>query len=198
MTVTTLEELAEQIPAAVTKAQRVVLDAARAFANEAGISRARQAMHDAFDTLRAAQENLRAAQDEHKVAVEMFDRALLAAKNEVRFDRVAKEGNKTFWVTDDDEFENVELDDGTVERKPSGRKVRRQMPAEEAEQNVDAEARRLLVVEAQQVSEAEQELAAARDDVELAKRRLSVTQTDVQAAIAQLQLLALALPREER
>jgi hypothetical protein len=196
VTVTTLEDLSDAVAAQITQAQRVVLDAARAMANEAGIGQARRAVADALDAIRAAQEQVRSAADERRVAAEMLEQRRRQERLAVTFERVVKEGNKTFWVTDDDEVEMVEDPDGARQR-PTGRKVRRQVSADQAAELADADADRALVVERQQLEEAEQELSAARDHLSFCEKRFQAARSDVNAATVQLQVLALALPHIE-
>lgn len=191
-----MEDLSEVVAAQVTAAQRVVLDSARAMANEVGIASARRALTDALDGIRAAQEALRAAADERKAAAEQLEQRIRQERLAVAFDRVVKESNKTFWLTDDDETEMVEDADG-ARPVATGRKVRRQVTADQAVELAEAEADRALVVERQQLEECDQELAAARDALSLAEKRFQAARADVQAASVQLQVLALALPHAE-
>ena len=196
MTVTSMEDLSEVVAAQVTAAQRVVLDSARAMANEVGIASARRTLTDALDGIRSAQETLRAATDKRKAAAEQLEQRIRQERLAVAFDRVVKEGNKTFWLTDDDETEMVEGPDG-ARPQPTGRKARRQVTADQAVELAEAEADRSLVVERQQLEECDQELAAARDALSLAEKRFQAARADVQAASVQLQVLALALPHAE-
>lgn len=193
MSAATLEELSEVVAAQITRAQRVVLDAARAIGNEVGIGAARRALTDTLTDIKAAQEQVRAATDERKAAVEQLEQAQRQERLAVEFDRIVKEGNKTFWVTDDDETVMEEFPDG-ARPAPTGRKVRRQVTADQARDLAEAEADRHLVAYRQQVEECEQELAAARDHLAFCEKRFQAARSDLSAATTQLQVLALALP----
>lgn len=197
MTVTSLEDLSEAVAAQITQAQRVVLDSARAIANEAGIVPARRAVADTLADIKAAQEAVRAASDERRAAAEQLESATRQERLAVTFDRVEKEGNKTFWVTDDDETRMEEFEDG-ARLVPTGRKVRRQVTADQANELAEAEADRQLVTYRQQLDECDQELAAARDHLSFCEKRFQAARSDLNAAMTQLQVLALALPHPTR
>jgi hypothetical protein len=197
VSVTSLEDLSDAVAAQITQAQRVVLDSARAMANEVGIMQARRAVDDALDQIRRAQEQVRAAVDERKAAAEILENARRDARLTVAFDRIEKVSNKTFWVTDDDETVMEEFEDG-ARPVPTGRKVRRQVTADQANELTEAEADRQLVEFRQQLEECDQELAAARDHLSFCEKRFQAARSDLAAATTQLQVLALALPHPTR
>jgi chromosome segregation ATPase len=193
VSVASLEELSDVVAAQITQAQRVVLDAARGIANEVGIGAARRSLTDALADIKAAQEQVRAAQDERRAVAEQLDNARRDARLAATFDRVVKECNKTFWIADEDETVMEEFEDG-ARPVPTGRKMRRQVTADQAAELADAEADRHLVVPRQQLEKCEQELAAARDHLAFCEKRFQAARSDLSAATTQLQVLALALP----
>jgi hypothetical protein len=190
------EELGEAVSAALSRNQQQVLLGLRGFANEAGVAPARAAMFEALASIDECQKAVRVQQDAEKAARAAAADAVVEAEWEIRDRRVVKEGSKTFWVTDDDETEMVEGDDGTAAPQPTDRKIRKQLTADEARDRLALEVRKHHAVrEAEEaLRAAEEATAAARDRLALAERRFSACKADVNAATAQLTALANTLP----
>lgn len=191
MTVTNLAELAAHIDGEVREAMRLpTLDAVRAIANEAGIRRARIALAEAPDRLAAAQAAYRDAQAVEAAARESYQQALMEAEWEVDGD-IHKDGNKTYrWLA-------CECD-GNVKDCPvcaGAGKTRRFMLADEVKTWRSAEAAKNshVIVFAARLHTAEENTAAARDALGVADKRLSAAKYEVQAAIAELNALAVGL-----
>lgn len=173
-------ELIQRIEEQVAQAYRVRNDQVRAALNEAGIRRARGVLADAPDILANALGNLRDAQDRERRAREALDAATVAAEWDLD-SRFVVEGNKT-WL--------VDHDDGS----------RRAMTADERKTWKQAEVRKQpeVATAAAALRAAEQEVAARRDDVTLAEKRLGVARADLEAAVAELNALALTLKEQTR
>jgi hypothetical protein len=201
---TSYAELGELVAAQLTAAQRLVLDHARGFANESGIVAARNALREAVESIDKRQDAVRAAQDAERAAREAVGDAQTEVEWEMRDARVVKEGNKTYWVTDDDETEMVVKQiagEGTefASQAPTGRKRRIQVTADEARDRLAREVKKhAAVVEAEtSLRKAEESTYAARDAAASAERRFSAARADLTAAGIYLQTFALALPRPE-
>lgn len=196
MSAATVEQLAELVSVALTRTQQQVLLQLKAFANESGLTAARAAQFDALAGIEATQDQLRQAQDDERQAKGALADATVEAEWEIRDRRVEKSGNKTFWVSDDDDTEMVEGDDGIAVATPTGRKVRIPVTAAEATERLTYEARRhpAVVEAAELLRKAEEATHAARDRRDNAGRRFSACQGDLSAATAQLQALTTTLP----
>lgn len=202
MSAATVEDLAELVTLALSKTQQQILLELRAVANESRIVPARQALADALAHIGDAQRDVRAAQEEERNAKENLADALTEAEWETREQRIEKQSNKTWWVTDDDETEMVPVAAAgphggeVVGPQPTGRKLRVQVTADEARDRLAREARKHpTVIEADTaVRKAEDATYAARDRLTLAEKRFSAAKADVQAACAQLTALANTLP----
>lgn len=100
-----LEQLAERAQLALVEPQRMLLDAARAMLNEAGIGEARRrldgaraAVHDGPALVKAAREKLVEQNERLRQATEDYERALIEAEWALDA-RFVTEGNKTFLIT---------------------------------------------------------------------------------------------------
>lgn len=201
MSATTLEELAELLPAHITAAQRVLLDAARGFANEAGVIAARNELRDALEAISAKQDAVRVCREEQRAARDELADALAEATWAVESQRLVVEGPRTrYWVTDDDDTAMVANDDGTASPRPTGAKKRISVTADRGKELVEQEVRRRPAVRDAQraVDRAADATQTAIEAVGSAERRFSAAKHDLDAAVAHLNLLALALPRGER
>lgn len=212
MTAEDLGQMAEQIEREVSAAMRMpTLDAMRALLNEAGIRRARVALSEAPDRLAAAQNAYREAQAVEGAARESYTQAVVEAEWELDC-QVHTDGNKRYrWVPcdcveaiDDGESESVviRVDIGSGRSAVHGCSVcagagryRRNMLADEVKAWRATEAAKApgVVLVSAALRRAEEDTAAARDAVSVADKRLSAAKMEVQAAIAELNALAVGL-----
>ena len=174
MTATTLEDLGNKVDEAVRRvAEPPLLVEARAMLNEAGIVKARAYLRDMPDVLEAAQADFRKAQEAERLAREAYDQALSEAEWELD-SRFVVEGNKTYLVDGEE---------------------RRSMTADERAKWKATEAKKLPSVKsaATALYAAEQHTAAMRDAVAATERRFSAAKHDLEASIAIVSTLRLAL-----
>lgn len=169
---TYLRERLDQVVAEVRHVPS--LEEARAACNEAGIFAARRAVNEALAAIDEAQSGRRAADAAVTVLAEQEAAARLEAEWELD-GRFVTEANKTYLV----------LDDGT----------RKQMTADERRAWKTGEADRVpTVAEAKRARlHGEERAAAARDQVASAERRFSAAKRDLDASIAVLETLRIAL-----
>lgn len=177
----TAAAIAAEVKAEVRRILRPSLDDARRLIGEAGIPHARSALRSALDVLEAAQRQNREAQQTAQVAQETYDQAVLEAEWELD-GRLVREGNKTFLVTPGT------ADDETDEK-------RRQLTADEARAWKQAEARKMPAVAEALVAlrRANDRVLDTRDAVAVAEKRISACTHELDASVAQLNLLAVGL-----
>jgi hypothetical protein len=195
----TLTQISEHIEREVREALRIpTLDAVRAIANESGIRRARLALAEAPDRLAAAQAAFREAQAAETLAKENYQQALLEAEWELE-GQIYSDGNKRYrWITceclADADFTQVAGQKDCPACAGVG-KVRRNMLADDVKAWKASEAaKQPSVIDAGAwLRRCEEATAAARDAVTVADKRLSAQKLDLQAAIAELTALSLAL-----
>lgn len=187
-------DLAEQIEREVAAAMRMpTLDAMRALLNEAGIRRARNALAEAPDRLAEAQAAYREAQAREGLAKETHQQALAEAEWEVA-GQVFSDGNKKYRWVQCGEHEGGEPTPLCTECNGSGR-YRLFMLADEVAKwkATTAASQAAVVLVAAEMRRAEENTAAARDAVTVADKRLSAAKYEVQAAVAELNALAVGL-----
>lgn len=205
MTVTDLSDVAERVEKEVREAMRMpTLDAVRAILNEAGIRRSRRSLAEAPDRLAEAQAAFREAQGREALAKESHAQALLEAEWEID-GRFKTDGNRTYLRLDCEEcrgtgqvpvtpgvgsdgFDKCEVCDGMGS-------TRKQMTADERKAYKASEAAKVpAVVEcAAFLRRCEMDTAAARDAVLVSEKRLSACRADLDAAVAELNALAISL-----
>jgi hypothetical protein len=153
--------------------------------NEVGIQKARSVLREAPDLVANAKVTLRQAQDAERTAREQHADALLEAEWELATHFVVR-SNKTWLAVDADGASIVEDD-------------QRSMTADEKKAWIAHHGNQAPAVKAalHALRSAEENTAAARDDVSLAEARLSVAKHDLDAAAVQLRAFTLALPRED-
>lgn len=161
----TLEELADKADAIAARFREpATFDLVRAALNEAGVLRARHALADSFDQLGAAQARKRDADLAERAAKDAIDRALVDA-------------------------------DWALEPPDANDKGVKLLAADKAAWKKREAAKDPRVAEAAVVlREAEHASAEARDLLTLADKRISACRADLDAAVATLNALALALP----
>lgn len=172
---------------------------------EAGIRRARTALAEAPDRLAEAQAAYREAQAIEGAARESHQQALMEA--EWSLDGLLhKDGNKTYrWVPCDcidADGSGARANTGALADCPvcaGAAKFRRFMLADDVKSWKAAEAARVpaVVLVAAELRRAEENTAAARDALGVADRRFSAAKHEVQAAIAELNALAVGLASKE-
>lgn len=184
---TELELLAEKAEDLADRMRRpVILQQARAMLNEAGLTAARRRLSDGLDRLGNTQITLREKQEAERQAKEKHDQAVVAAEwslapcFEVR-------SNKSWLVKGPDGKALPE-----EEQRSMSADEKRAWIAHHAGQHPDA------VSAHKRLREAEQATQAARDELTLADKSLSACRADLDAAIATVQTLALALHAEEQ
>lgn len=214
MTVTNLHnepdvfaDLAASVIAEVRKATRQLdIDDIRSILNEVGLRRARKALADAPGRLEERQQDYRVAQSALAVATEAHDQAVLDAEWELD-GRFVVESNKTWLVTPCDHckgrgFVSSNMVDGEAcpECNPKGLLegygvIRKAMTAEERKAWKASEARKMPAVAeaAANLRRAEETVCSARDAVTIADKRMSACKADLEASIAELNALSLAL-----
>lgn len=196
MTVTNLAELGDRITAEVNEALRMpALDACRAIAQEAGIRRARLALAEAPDRLAEAQAAYREAQAAEGYAKEAYQQALSEADWYLD-DCFHTDGNRTYLRLPCEDCNAVGKIDGVKCTSCDGLgTTRKQMTADERKAWKAAEAAKQPAVlpASHNLRRCEEATAAARDAVGVADKRLSVAKYQVQAAIAELNTLAIGL-----
>ena len=149
--------------------------AVRAALNEAGVVKARHALADALDALAAAQKTKREADNDERLHQENVAKAVAAAEWELD-GRFVVEGNKTYLTLDGDNRKAMTADE------------RKRYKADEALK--DPQVRQATSA----LRDAEHRTAEARDALAVADKRLSVARADLDAAVAVLNALTLALP----
>jgi hypothetical protein len=195
----------------------MLLSAARAMLNEAGIAkhhdalaRARQAVVEGPDLVASARNALVTALEHEKQQRQRYDDALVEAEWVAEsMNRFVVEGNRTFLVatcpaehtTADDETARCSADrcDGTGE-------LRRQMTADQKAAYIKGEAKKRaeVVRAAKDLAEAEHAAALAKVDVDTAENRwqaaryaAELARTDADLAITHLACLARTLTPTE-
>lgn len=190
---TALADLATRVITEVRSALRQpAVDEIRTALNESGIRRARKALADAPDILDAAQREFRVVQEAERDARRAYEDAVLEAEWSLDA-RFVNEANKWFLVTACNEHKPGE---GERCNECNGTdKTRQQMTAEERAKWKTHAARSVPEVKrtAEALRRAEERVATARDGVTLADKKLSACKADVDAAIAELGALSLAL-----
>lgn len=180
------------------------LSAVHEVIREAGIRNARRALAEAPDRLADAQAAFREAQAREALAKEGYGQALLEAEWELD-GRFHTDGNRTYLrVTCEacggsgkvavspgvgsDGFDKCEACDGLGT-------TRKQMTADERKAYKASEAAKVpAVVEASaHLRRGEMDTAGARDAVLVAEKRLSACRADLEAAVAELNALAVGL-----
>lgn len=169
---------------------------------EAGIRNARRTLAEAPDRLAEAQNAYREAQAVEAAAKDRYSQALVEVEWELD-GQLHKDGNKTYrWVTceclADADFTQVAGRPDCPVCAGAG-KFRRFMLADDVKSWKAAEAARMpaVVVVAAELRRAEEDTAAARDALSVADKRLSAAKYEVQAAIAELNALAVGLASKE-
>lgn len=196
-----LEQMRERIRAEIVDALRTPdLSAVREVIGEAGIRKARRALAEAPDRLAEAQAAYREAQAREGLARESYTTALLEAEWELD-GRFHTDGNRVYLRLDCEACGGS----GAVSSGMTGGEkceacdglgtTRKQMTADERKAWKAAEAAKLpaVVVVAAELRRAEEATAAARDALGVADKRLSAAKYDVQAAVAELNALAIGL-----
>lgn len=155
---------------------------ADAAVDRAGLVHARKAVADGPDLIANAQEALRAAIDQERRAKEALDEALCATEWDLGAWFVT-EANKQWLLAE-----------------PGGTDKVRSMTADEKKAWLANEGRKDREVRATTVAhrEAEHAVAIARDGVVLADKRFRAALAELDAAIAQLNVLALSLGGSHR
>ncbi|MCA1841754.1 MAG: hypothetical protein LC792_00930 [Actinobacteria bacterium] len=172
----TLEELADRLCEVVEQATRPpLLVEARALCTEAGVIRARNTLRDAPVQLAHAQEVYRQAQESERQAKEAHQAAVVEAEWDLD-GRFVTEANRTF------------LTDADGNRKSMTADKRAKWKATEAARQPEVRAA------ADALRRAEHSTAAARDALAVAEKSFSAARADLDAAIATLNCLSLALP----
>lgn len=177
MTVTTLNELADQAANAIhALTQRRTFDEARAALNEAGMHRARQRLTDSLAAIETAQTKLRSAKDVAGIRKTQSEQALAEAEWELDY-RFEVTGNKTFLVTGD-------------ERKP--------MTADERRDWKRVEARKDEAVQhaVAMLAGADSEVAVCTDALDHARLAFSAARADLDAAITTVRILGASITKE--
>lgn len=186
MSAANVVELAEQIEARVQEAMRLpTLDALRTIANEAGIRRARQAAREAPDLLDAALRQLRSAGQIEQTLRDELD----AARSEAEWKLggcFEVRANKTWLVRGPD-------------LKPLPEEEQRSLTADEKKAWIARSTDQVPAVKAKvaELRKAEDATLEARHQVDVAKARMSACNHDVDAATAELQVLAIGLKTKE-
>lgn len=179
----TMEELADKAEAALADVMRIPpLDLCRALLNEAGLPAARKNLGAGLQLLAAKQRDLRGAQEEKRNADEALKVATVAAEwslsgcFEVR-------SNKTWLV--------VGADGGEI---PDDEQ--RSMTADEKKSWIATYARNQPGVDeaTTRLRTAEHDVAGYTDALVIAEKSLSAARADLDASVAHLNALVLALP----
>jgi hypothetical protein len=174
------------------------LSAVHEVIREAGIRNARRALAEAPDRLAEAQNLFREAQAVEAAAKQSYGQALIEAEWSLD-GQLHKDGNKTYrWVICEC---TVGTPENTGEPIPGcaicagDGKFRRFMLADDVKSWKAAEAAKVpaVVTAALDLREAEEASATARDAVGVADRRFSAAKYDLQAAVAELNALAVGL-----
>jgi hypothetical protein len=176
-----------EIQAAIAKPD---LSAVHEVIREAGIRNARRKLAEAPDRLAEAQASFREAQGREALAKESYAQALLEAEWEVD-GNLHKDGNKTYrWV--DCECGGAVKDCAICAGAGQFRKF---MLADDVKAYKASEAAKVpaVVVVAAELRRCEMDTAAARDAVTVAEKRLSACRADLEAAVAELNALAVGL-----
>lgn len=189
--------LAEQVKAEVLAAVRQpTLDEITGMLNESGIRRSRAALAAAPDQLAKAQADHRTAQAALDVARETYDQAVLDAEW-LLDDRFVVEGNKTWLVSNCEVCSGIgtspNLDSCGLCRGEG--ETRKSMTADERKAWKASEARKMRPVAeaAAALRSSDEACLAARDAVGVADKRLAAAKHDLDAAVAELNALSLAL-----
>ena len=199
--------LVEAVAAEVVASIRVPsLDEARAACNEVGIRKAREALSIALGAIGLAQEEYREAQAVQRLAQEAHDQAVSDADWELD-GRFVIESNKHWLTTSCEPCLGTGIVNphpvNAVNRGPEeactacdGKgSTRRSLTADERKAWKANEARKMPAVAAAAAAlyRAEEDTAAARDGVTFAGHRFSAARHDLDAAVAELNALAVAL-----
>lgn len=173
------------------------LSAVHEVIREAGIRRARAALAEAPDHLAEAQAAYREAQAIEGAARERYQQALVEAEWEVA-GQVFSDGNKKYRWVPCGEHGDGEPTPLCTECNGSGR-YRLFMLADDVAKwkAATAASQAAVVLLATALRRAEEDTAAARDAVGVADKRLSAAKYEVQAAIAELNALAVGLASKE-
>lgn len=172
------------------------LSAVHEVIREAGIRVARRALAEAPDRLAEAQNLYREAQAVEAAAKERYTQALIEAEWELD-GQLHKDGNKTYrWIvcecTGPDGGETAKVDCPVCAGNGA---FRRFMLADDVKSWRASESAKVpAVVEASaHLRRCEMDTAAARDAVTVAEKRLSACRADLDAAVAELNALAVGL-----
>lgn len=182
-----LELLAEKAEDLADRMRRpVVLQQARAMLNEAGLTAARRRLTEGLDRLGHSQLVLREKQEAERQAKDAHDQAVVAAEwgmagsFEVRSNKQWLVKGPDGGPLADDEQRSMSADE------------KRAWLAHQAGQSKE------VMAAQKRWRDAEQATQAARDELTLADKSLSACGRDLDAAIATVQTLALALHSEEQ
>lgn len=198
-----IAETVRRIFAEVSEAsRRPDLTAVHAVIKEAGIRSARKAITYALVGIEEAQTAYRCAQAVEAVTKEARDGALLEAEWDID-SQLHTDGNKRYrWVV----CECVDMTGGPSSGPTTdcpvcsgAGKVRKFMLADDVKAWKAAESARVpaVVTLTDSLVRAQEDTAAARDSINVAEKRFSASKADLQAAIAELQALAIGLTSKE-
>lgn len=196
-----LEELAEQVDRVGRAiAEPIVLVTARAALNEVGILNSRRKLEGALAIYEAAQSERRKAIAEERMLREVHDNAVLEAEWELD-GSIVTEGNKFFLVeawceTCKGTGEGQGLAGSECAPCKGKRYVKaRQLLAADVARWKAREAAKVPAVQQARAAldKAKAEVARTEDEVSLGERRLLACQYDLSAAIAQLEILRIAI-----
>lgn len=191
-----LDELADRVAAEVAAIIRLPqFEACRAVLTDVGIRRARMALVEAPDVIARAQAEYRTAQAAQAAAKEAHAQAV--AEAEWTLDgRFVSEGNKGYltWACNEHAGERPPFNPNCTECGGTGT-VRKQMTADERRAWKEREARNVPAVQAaaRALAEADEDVAAARDAITVAQARLSAAKHALDAAVAEVTVLAMGL-----
>ena len=192
------ERVRERIRAEILDALRTPdLSAVHEVIREAGIRNARRALAEAPDRLAEAQAAYREAQAREALAREDYTQALLEAEWELD-GRFHTDGNRVYLRLDCEACRGVGVASCSTDKCEvcdGLGTTRKQMTADERKAYKASEAAKApaVVVVAAELRRAEESTAAARDALGVADRRFSAAKREVDAAIAELNALALGL-----
>ena len=188
-----VQRIVAEIQAAIARPD---LSAVHEVIREAGIRNARRSLAEAPDHLAAAQNVYREAQAVEAAAKDRYTQALIEAEWELD-SQLHKDGNKTYrWMGCECwNAEPVGKVDPNCAICAGAGKFRRFMLADDVKSWKAAEAAKAPAVVAATLDlrEAEETTDTARDAVGIADRRFSAAKYEVQAAVAELNALAVGL-----
>lgn len=165
MTATDLEQMAEKADMLAAKFREpATIEVVRALLNDAGVRHARNALSDALDTLTAAQAAKRDADRAEREAAKVLDGAELEADWALVPPDVNDAGAKL-----------LAADKAAWKKRETAKDPK-------------------VVAAAAALRQAEHTTAEARDALTMADKRLAACRADLEAAIATLNALVLALP----